>query len=85
MKLHKLLELVRIEAYKGIYIPEKIKDKVTIKIEEDGVHILLKNENTNIPFKCPYGNFSCLYVDTCQMSVEKSCLECEKNMLSNKK
>ena len=30
-----------------------------------------------IPFKCPYNQFSCLYVDTCGMTVEKCCGECE--------
>ncbi len=28
------------------------------------------------PFKCPYNDFSCVHVDTCGMSVEKSCSEC---------
>lgn len=29
------------------------------------------------PLKCPYNEFSCAYIDTCGMSVEKSCQECE--------
>jgi hypothetical protein len=32
---------------------------------------------SKIPFKCPYNEFSCVHVDTCGMSVEKSCKECE--------
>jgi hypothetical protein len=29
------------------------------------------------PFKCPYNEFSCLHINTCGMSVEKSCQDCE--------
>lgn len=29
------------------------------------------------PLKCPYNEFSCAYIDTCGMSAEKSCRECE--------
>jgi len=32
---------------------------------------------SKIPFKCPYNEFSCLYINTCGMSVEKSCKECD--------
>lgn len=37
-----------------------------------------------IPFKCPHGNFSCLYVDTCGMGVEKSCelSSTERNLIN---
>jgi len=28
--------------------------------------------------KCPYNDFSCLYISTCGMSAEKSCTECEQ-------
>lgn len=41
-------------------------------------------KKTNIPFKCLHGNFSCLYVNTCGMSVEKSCKECEQNKQKEK-
>ena len=30
-----------------------------------------------IPFKCPYNNFSCVYINTCGMSVDTSCDKCE--------
>lgn len=35
---------------------------------------------SKIDFKCPHGEFSCVHVDTCAMSVEKSCQECEHNV-----
>lgn len=28
-------------------------------------------------FKCPYNEFSCIHVNTCEMTVDKSCQECE--------
>ena len=28
-------------------------------------------------FKCPYNEFSCVHVNTCGMSVDKSCAECD--------
>ena len=33
--------------------------------------------NTNVGFKCPYNEHSCMYVNTCGMSVDKSCQECD--------
>lgn len=30
-----------------------------------------------IDFKCPYNEFSCVHVNTCGMSVDKACSECE--------
>lgn len=30
-----------------------------------------------IPFKCPYNEHSCVQVNTCGMSVDKSCQECK--------
>ena len=32
---------------------------------------------SKIPFKCPYNNFSCLYVDMSGMLMDKKCEDCE--------
>ena len=32
---------------------------------------------SKIFFKCPYNNFSCVYINTCGMSVDTSCDKCE--------
>ena len=29
------------------------------------------------PFKCPYNEFSCVHINTCGMSVDKPCAECD--------
>jgi hypothetical protein len=43
-----------------------------------------KKQINKIPFKCPYENFSCPYVDQVKIIALKKCIDCEYNKKINK-